>query len=136
MDPDGNMVGTFVDEEDGRTRPTEEQVQGLIDEAVAEVSSQLGGNPCNERLVLRARTAAAQYAAMLVELSYFPEQVQSNRSPYAQIKELYDQGLKALAMSVSEECGGQGAGDGGAGNLPVFNFDQTVDPIGKDGPAW
>ena len=124
----GNEVGTFTDD----TRPTEAQVEGLIADAAGDLVSELGGEPCNDRLAAKGRAVVAFKAAMLVELSYFPEQVQSGQSPYDKIKDLYDNGLKEVVKGVAEECGGQGSGDDGVGNLPQYDFDQIVDPIGKD----
>lgn len=134
-DSDGNLVGTFTD--DGRTIPSATEVTGIINQAVEEVLSPIGGVPCNENLVGRAKGLTALYAAMVVELSYFPEQVGSNRSPYDRLERLYNSGLGSLVTDVADQCGGQGEGGAGDGEVaPAYNFEQYVDPIGKDGPSW
>lgn len=128
----GNEVGTFNE----NTRPTEAEVEGLISEATGDLVSGLGGDPCNDRLAAKGQTVVALRVAMLIELGYFPEQVQSGQSPYDKIRDLYDNALKEVVEGVAKECGGQGSGDDGAGNLPKYDFDQRVAPLGKDGPAW
>lgn len=132
----GNEVGTFDDD----TRPTQGQVESIIAQASNHVSSRLGGELCqnavDQGLETRVRNSAALYAAMLIELSYFPEQVNNNVSPYAQYKDLFDSDMKELSEEVSEACGGQGSGDNGKGSMPAFNFDSNEQPIGKDGPSW
>lgn len=128
----GAEVGTF----NGDTRPTDTAVEDLIHEAVSHVDSMYGGEPCEDNLKARAKGLAAIYTAMLIEQSYFPEQVNSNFSPYDKLERLFDKGVTSLAKAVSEACGGQGTEDEpGASVLPVFDFDSVVDVIGIDGPA-
>ena len=54
----------------------------------------------------QAATAVTMLAAMLIELSYFPEQVASNRSAYEQYAALWNQLMPALVESVAECLGG------------------------------
>jgi hypothetical protein len=84
-DSAGVEVGTFNDD----TRPTSSQVLTLIDQAVADVQAWLGPNPPPE-LAGAARAAAALDTACLIELSYFPEQVQAGRSAFPAYKQLLD----------------------------------------------
>ena len=110
-DSHGQEVGDWTAD----TRPTPEEVADLIDQAVGDVLAQLGPlyvvdataeQPVLSTLVTpAARTLVTLRAAMFVELSYFPEQVNSNRSAYEEYKRLYDDGLAALV--------GDGSGDGG-----------------------
>jgi hypothetical protein len=67
---------------------------------------------------------AALYTAMLVELSYFPNQIGSDRSPYEKYKELYDEGMEALTEAIAENCdsGGDGLSVGGDGPMPSSSF--------------
>jgi hypothetical protein len=116
----GPPLGTFTD----NTLPKGEEVEALISYATSSVASRIGLSPCTDALKSRARGMAALYTAMLIELSYFPEQVGSDRSPYAKYKELYDDGMGALTEAVAENCGGGGDGEsvGGSGPLPSYSF--------------
>ena len=84
-DSNGMEVGTFNDD----TRPTSAQVLTLIDQAVADVQAWLGPTPPPE-LAAAARVAAALEVACLIELSYYPEQVRSQRSAFPEYKQLLD----------------------------------------------
>lgn len=92
--PNMEYLGTFTTE----TVPTEDQVESLIPQAVGEVEARTGEIP--ESLESRAGNVAALYAAMLVELSYFPEQVGSDVSPYDQLKELFDGAMEGLLSAT------------------------------------
>ncbi len=128
------VLGTFTSE----TEPTGDQVETLINLATANVASRVGSTDdlCTDALTSRSRGMAALYAAMLVELTYFPEQVNGNKSPYAQYKTLYDDGMDVLIESVSETCGGGGGEDpggsiGGTGLQPSYDFG-PYESVGRD----
>lgn len=87
-------LGTFNE----NTTPTADQVESLISQAVGAVDGTVG--PVSDALEARAGNVAAIYAAMLVELSYFPEQIDTDRSPYEKLKELYDQALSGLLAAT------------------------------------
>ena len=92
-------VGTF----DDYKRPTSSQVLTLIDVAVTDIESRLGPWLTDE-LADAARSAAALRTARLIELSYFPEQIDSRRSP--------DPESVALLDSSSRRCARpRGAGE-------------------------
>ena len=74
-DINGDEVGTFNDD----TRPTSAQVITLIDEAVGDITTRMGPSPPLE-LAGAGKSAAAMLTACLIELSYYPEQVCSDRS--------------------------------------------------------
>lgn len=117
----GQTLGTFTAE----TTPTADEVESLISYATSSVASRIGLSPCTDALTARARGMAALYTAMLVELSYFPEQIGSDRSPYEKYKELYDEGMEALTEAIAEDCGGGGDGlsvDGDTAPLPAGSF--------------
>jgi hypothetical protein len=101
-DVNGVEVGTFNDD----TRPTSAQVLTLIDKAVADVQAWLGPTPPPE-LADAARVAAALDAACLIELSYYPEQVQSNRSAYPEYAAMLQRKIEALQEAA------EGLGPGG-----------------------
>lgn len=85
-------VGHWTD----TTRPTQAEVERLLAMAQAIVLGQTG--PLTPEVLVcvsvddimtQAATVVALLAAMLVELSYFPEQVQSTRSAYEQYRDLF-----------------------------------------------
>jgi hypothetical protein len=115
-DANGAELGEWTDE----TRPTLDEVEGIIEQAIEIVAATTGrllAEPCASG----AHQVAGLLAAMLVELSYFPEQVRNDRSAYAEYKRLYDDGIAKVVECV--EAGG-GAASGGEGfgyhNLPVI----------------
>jgi hypothetical protein len=103
------------------TRPTLEEVEGLIDQAVELMAARVGDDELPDPCAGGAHRLAGLLAAMLVELSYFPEQVNSDRSAYTEYKRLYDDGMNALA-----ECIAQGGDSGKTGlgfnyaNVPII----------------
>lgn len=123
----GKELGTFT----SATRPTDVEVEDLIDMASDEVlgkvqpidSSLPSGSSYNapgsdyERRIRRAITL---YTAILIETSYWPEQVRNNQSPVATYQQLYDSRIRAL-ISEGEvgRAGGMGEGAGGAGDAPA-----------------
>jgi hypothetical protein len=114
-DSNGLEVGTF----DSDTRPTADQVEQLIDQSVAIVAMQLPPSiPAD--LAASAAAVVALDAACRVEKSFWPEQVQSDRSPYALLKTEYDEALAALKVAVE------------AGGTAGFGRDEvTMLPIGS-----
>lgn len=101
-DSSGNELGTFT----ANTRPTDTQVSELIDQAVDDVITAIGQSlTISPDTYDTASKVAALGAAMLVELSFFPEQVGSGRSPYAQMLALYNTRLERLKLLVEAEGG-------------------------------
>jgi hypothetical protein len=106
----GAETGNFNDS----TRPTSMAVTELIALAYGDVVSQVGDEFLADQIAVAAQTMVALRAAMFVELSYWPEQISTDRSPYAELKRLYDDGMIALGNAVSgeaplEEPGGAGS---------------------------
>jgi hypothetical protein len=116
-DSQGNEVGTFTAD----TRPTEEQVLGLITSAAGDLSSAAGAD-LPEAVWHSAFTAAAYKTAMLVELSYFPEQVANGRSPYEQMESLHKEALKNLKAAVEYSGGDVPGGAPGVPEAPIYSF--------------
>jgi hypothetical protein len=111
----GAEAGTFTDV----TRPTGDEVEGLIDEATDEVLGKVQTPEAGSAYERRVRGAIRLYTAMLVELSYFPEQIGTGRSPYASYERLYESRLKALvAEGETGAVQGEG-GDGAGGDSPA-----------------
>lgn len=127
--PGGSELGTFS----AQTRPTDTDVRSLIAEALNEVlgKAQTPTDPASA-YAAHVASAAKVYAAMLIELSFFPEQVRSDRSAYAPLKDLYDMRIRAL-ISEGETGGAQGMGEGatGAGDAPAdASWAFPADPYG------
>jgi hypothetical protein len=123
----GAEVGTFTN----ATRPTGSEVAVLIDEAVEDITGQIGTPEPGSPLERRARRAAALYAAVLVETSYFPEQVAQGRSVADTYLKLYNSRLAALVKFV-EQGGDAGDADGSAGAADAdlaFDTQIVVDDV-------
>jgi hypothetical protein len=123
-DANGNELGTFTED----TRPTGVQVEELIDRATGDMISVLP-DPMDPKWNDRASGVAVLGAAMRVELSFFPEQVATGRSPYPQLKALYDDELKRL---VNAAQGGDTAMDGSGALAPAGGFPYVTNPIDWD----
>lgn len=116
-DTQGNEVGTFTAD----TRPTADQVTLLLNTAVGDLAAAVGTD-LPEKLWPQAAVVAAYKGAMLVELSYFPEQVATGRSPYEQIRELYLEALRSLTASIDDAGGHVPGGAPGVPEEPVYAF--------------
>jgi hypothetical protein len=120
----GNELGTFTDE----TRPTETEVINLIDVAAREVTSTTDTDipPLANEDVAKL---IAMRAAMLIELSYYPEQINSGRSPYPQFKELYDEQLPIVMRAVEREASDLALGEqtSEAGKMAQYTFSDASD---------
>jgi hypothetical protein len=117
-DSNGIEVGTF----DGDTRPTADQVEKTIDASVALVGMQL---PDAAAIPVELASAVAAVialdAACRVEKSFWPEQVQTERSPYALLKTEYDEALAALLDTI-EAGGTSGFGGQDIAEIPVGSW--------------
>jgi hypothetical protein len=107
-DDTGRELGDWSD----ATRPTSDEVDVLIAQAADFVAAAVGGVP--DRCAASAKSATLLRAAMLVELSYFPEQVRSDRSPYPELRELYDVAAQS-ALTCVTTGGAEGGSAGGEG---------------------
>ena len=108
-DDAGNEVGTF----NGSTRPTDLQVEALIILAEGDVLMQTG-TALYQATADAATSMIALRAACFVELSYWPEQVRTNRSPYDQLWRMYEAGMQSLIAGIEAGAGspeGAGAAD-------------------------
>lgn len=91
----GEEVGIFNDD----TEPTATQVNNLITIAVADVRSAVGIS-IPDKYFDDARAAAALRAASLVESSYFPREIDSDRSPYKQYTAQYLDAVESLSARI------------------------------------
>lgn len=126
----GQYYGTFNND----TIPTDDQAAQLILLATGTVASTVGETPCNAVLSGRAGHLAALYAAMMIELSHYPEQVNANKSPYPEYAKLYESGLDRLIASIEKECGEDlpGGGDSGGSGRPDYNFSKSRENLGME----
>jgi hypothetical protein len=92
----GNEVGTF----NADTRPTDTQVIQLINIEADRVSDVIGDD-IPQPLWDDAAGVVAERTAMQIELDYYSEQVNTGRSIYPQLKELYEEDLQRLSSQVS-----------------------------------
>lgn len=99
-DYNGNELGRFTAD----TRPTANAVAGLILTAMGNTFGSLTVTPCSASFGT-LRSAAALQAAMLVESSYFPEQVASDHSPFNNLLELWRASFGGLSARVESICG-------------------------------
>lgn len=123
-DSHGNEVGTFTAD----TRPTREQVESIIGRVVSDLADSITDpslTPLPDRLAGSATRVAVLMAAAEIELSYFPEQVATGRSPYAQYRELLGDRTAALHNALADlghdtdATGPAGGTDGGSAVAPV-----------------
>jgi hypothetical protein len=98
VDQDGNEIGTF----DSTTRPTGEQVESYISQAIDEITTRVGESLFREEYASNASNLAAIRAAMTIELSHYPEQVNNGTSSFDQLSTLYETGVQALADAVRD----------------------------------
>lgn len=116
----GAELGTFTNADEngaGFTRPTADEVTVLLDQATGDVVSDVGAD-LPTVFWDRARFLVELGTALLIELTYFPEQVGSGKSTYAQLLALYTDRLKKLQTAVADYTdpnalpGEEGSGDG------------------------
>jgi hypothetical protein len=129
-DAAGYEVGTFNDD----TRPTSSQVAGLAVTAATDIQARLGTSP-PEDIEDLARGVAALLAACMVEISYFPEQVQTGRSPFEQMRELLDLRLAVLTGWVGGDEGAVPPGELEARSFRIPVFERGVHRRGRRRPA-
>lgn len=130
VDDGGNEIGTFNE----TTRPTGDQVDALISDAMDEVYPYFGGNIPDAKgddpdAIRKAARSAVKYrAASLVELTYFGKEVARGNSPY---KEYLDS-FKSLMESVKESIDSVGGGDDPIGDdqSPIFDFPSADGLVG------
>jgi hypothetical protein len=83
-DASGNEIGTFTD----KTRPTDAEVEQLITNGCAKVAAFVGWDvPADAQI--EAKHLASIVTACEVEQSYWPEQVRTDRSSFAQLWEMF-----------------------------------------------
>lgn len=122
-DSNGNELGIF----NANTRPTNTQAIELTSQAINDVVGQLG-IAIPTRVQEIATSVATIGAAMLIELSYFPEQVARNNSPYEELNSLYKTRMRAAREAI-ERAGSSDTEDPGVSD----NMGFAVESFGEDG---
>lgn len=116
----GSEPGTF----NADTRPTGDEVETqIIPRALSHVAARIGDDvPDAEELRDQVKNLVALRAAMLIELSYLPEQARGDNSAYKNLKDLYDEELVLVAKAVKEYNEGGDPGAEGESDLPSYDF--------------
>lgn len=104
-DDSGNEVGDF----NADTRPTSSEVEDLIAQSAAMVAAVANGD-VPSRLVPFAQHVVALRTAMMVELTYWPEQVQRENSPFEHLREMFVDALEAFKLALGDSGGVRGYG--------------------------
>ena len=106
IDENGVEQGNFT----ATTRPTATQVTVLIEQSAALINSVTGGQDIPAGLADGAiKSLVSLRTAMAVELSYFPEQVGGDSSPFESLQSMYRDEFErvsvAIDRAVSDESG-------------------------------
>lgn len=128
----GGIAGTFTEQ----TNIKAAEVEPIIDQAVGLILSDLGGEPCTDKLQGQMKTVAAILAAMLVEQSFFPEQTTGAGNSFASLEKLYKPKMQSLADQVEKQCGTGGGGEDGAGSAVSQAHYDGRRLIGPNSPQW
>lgn len=91
----GIELGTFTEE----TRPNRDQVIELLEQAAGDLDSRIPVEVPSKYEATVRRLVALQ-AASLVEASYFPNELDTDRSAYRQYQAMYLNGVEALRQAV------------------------------------
>lgn len=119
-DPNGVELGTFTAD----TRPTDAEVTTIIQNAAGKVAARFGDTVAAP-LAFAAREVVALRAAMIVELSFFGDQIQAGRSPYTELKDLYEENYQQLLdarLALGADLLAGTDDDTSAAGLPSFAF--------------
>lgn len=92
----GNLAGTFTAE----TEPTEEQAVRIAQKAAVDMADAMGDD-IPEKLWDDAAEVVAKKAAMIIELSYYSDQVNTDRSIYPQLEKEYELQLANLQRAIT-----------------------------------
>jgi hypothetical protein len=113
----GNVTGTFSP----NTTPTDTIVENLIQDALDKVSIRIGDD-IPSGLFEDAKDVVALRTAMLIESTYFPEQMQNARSPYQVLKAQFDEDIQSLLNSIFSVSTGGSLNDPPTPNAPRGAF--------------
>lgn len=91
----GEVAETFTDD----TTPNRAQAETAIEEAISKVLSHFARGEVPQRAYLAASHAATVYAALVIEMGYFPEQTTEN-SAFLQLRSLSDAAMMTLVHNA------------------------------------
>jgi hypothetical protein len=123
-----NKFGVMLKNFTAETTPTDLDVDRMINDSVTFVADVIG-DTVPDRMIDDAQHLVAIRTAMMIEVSYFAEQIASSRSPYPYLKELYDEELARLQQAASDETG-TGA-DGSQTGYVQWGFPEPSDWLDK-----
>ncbi len=87
------------------TRPTRAQALEIIGIATGEMLALSGGRtPCTDELASGWRSLALYRAAMLCEISYFPEQTNGDQTAFEALRKMWEASAKILTAAVTDQC--------------------------------
>lgn len=130
-DTNSDEVGTFTP----NTRPTNEGVERIITDTLPDTYDIVGADP-STAVSIGARRLAALSAAMQTELTYFGSQVAAGRSPYKELKELYNERLAALKELLTTAGEDDLPGNDDDGPMPEFSFPPPTECRARGGWEW
>jgi hypothetical protein len=115
----GSEVGTFT----STSRPTADQVEGMIRQASSLVLASTGSMPtlndCPDapNIISAVRTLIAMRATLFIEPSLWPEQIVAGVSPYTAMREQYEAEVPRVVDAIRDcrESGEVEPGEGGEG---------------------
>ena len=84
------------------TRPTGAEAEDVINDATSAVLLQTGED-IPDRLLVQAKYAVKVYAAMLVELQFYRNEVNRDQSAYPQYEDLFKMTLAGLTSAIADE---------------------------------
>jgi hypothetical protein len=117
----GNVIGSFTPD----TLPTDSQAQAITSDVITEVADVVG-DVVPDFLINDASNVVAIRAAMQIELDFFPDQVNTSRSIYDQLKAEYESALAALQSAVSSaEAGDTSVVDTNPATRASYSFPQA-----------
>lgn len=105
-DSTGNELGVFSAD----TRPMAEEARRAIQEAADDVTGPID-TVIPPRAYRFVKNAILYRAAMIIEVSFFPEQIGTGRSPFESYKQLFDEAAGNLVKAVERERSEQETGD-------------------------
>jgi hypothetical protein len=122
----GKEEGTFtLASANPHTRPTAEEVEVLIDNALAEVLGKVKPAPSGSEYETRVLRAVALYTAILIETSYYPEQAKTGQSAADTYLKLYESRIEAV-IAEGETGEPQGTGKDDSPADPAWTFPEDA----------
>jgi hypothetical protein len=138
QDNEGREIGLWTE----ATRPSVDQVESHLVQARVLLSGEMGVNdlenpgPCGELY----EAVVALQAALIIEKSYFPEQIATARSPYAQLQDELTSAKESLRSCLISGGLGPGSGEEGSGSggydiaTPTMVYQRPMIPANWNDP--